>query len=183
MNSEPDSEEDLYSPTYAFKGVKHMVQPRLRVSPGSSWKEVRMQIDNGAAANCLRYEDYKQLADVPKLAKSSVKLTTYSGDNIIPEGQVTLDIQIGGQKLNEVLFQVIKDAPCSLLSGPTLEELGLIKVKDHLLVNAVSNNKELSKEKILAEYIYVIYRLGGPDRKIFCRGLKNGPKPKAEGRF
>jgi hypothetical protein len=31
--------------------------------------------------------------------------------------------------------------------------------------------------------IYVIYRLGGPDRKIFCRGLKNGPRPKAEGRF
>jgi len=52
-----------------------------------------MQIDNGVAANCLRYEDYKQLTDRPKLAKSNVKLTTYSGDNIIPEGQVTLDIQ------------------------------------------------------------------------------------------
>ena len=31
-------------------------------------------------------------------------------------------------------------------------------------------------------YNNVIYRLG-QDSKIFCRGLKNGPRPKAEGRF
>ena len=177
MNSEPDSEEDLYSPTYAFKGEKqYMVQPRVRVATSSSWKEVKMQIDNGAAANCLRYEDYLQLTDVPKLVKSNVKLTTYSGDNIITEGQVTLDIEIGGQKLCEVLFQVIKDAPCSLLSGPTSEELGLIKVKDHLLVNAVSHNKELSKEEVLAEYKDVFSGLGYiGDYKI---ELKEGAIPK-----
>ena len=116
-----------------------------------------MQIDNGAAANCLKNEDYQELTDMPKVAKSNVKLTTYSGDNIIPDGHVTLDIQIGRQK---VLFQVIKDAPCSLLSGPTSEELGLIKVKDHLLVNAVSHNKELSKEEVLAEYNNVFSGLG-----------------------
>jgi hypothetical protein len=28
------------------------------------------------------------------------------------------------------------------------------------------------------EDIYVIYRLGGPDRKIFCRGLENGRRPR-----
>jgi hypothetical protein len=30
---------------------------------------------------------------------------------------------------------------------------------------------------------YVIYRLGGPDRKIFCLGLKNVPRPSTSGRF
>ena len=29
---------------------------------------------------------------------------------------------------------------------------------------------------VATKYIYVIYRLGGPDRKIFCRGLKNRDK-------
>ena len=38
---------------------------------------------------------------------------------------------------------------------------------------------ELNKQ-IYNEDIYVIYRLGGPDRKIFCRGLKNGPRPKTK---
>jgi hypothetical protein len=52
-----------------------------------------MQIDNGAVANCLKLEDYKQLTDAPMLKKSNVKLTTYSGNKIIPEGQVTLDIR------------------------------------------------------------------------------------------
>ena len=62
-----------------------MVQPCVRVATSSSWKEVKMQIDNGVAANCLRYEDYQQLTDMPELVKSNVKLTTYSGGNIIPE--------------------------------------------------------------------------------------------------
>ena len=31
---------------------------------------------------------------------------------------------------------------------------------------------------VATKYIYVIYRLGGPDRKIFCRGLKNSPRPR-----
>ena len=118
-----------------------MVEPHIRASETSLWKEVKMQIDNGAAPNCLKLEDYKQLTDTPMLKKSNVKLTTYSGNKIIPEGQVTLDIRIGGQNLCKVLFQVIKDALCSLLSGPTSEKLGLIKVKDELLVNAVADKK------------------------------------------
>ena len=32
-------------------------------------------------------------------------------------------------------------------------------------------------------YIYVIYRLRGPDEKNCARGLENGPSPKGEGRF
>ena len=50
-----------------------------------------MQIDHCAAENWLRLEDCKQLSDVRKLAKIIVKITTYIGNNIIPEGQVTLE--------------------------------------------------------------------------------------------
>ena len=155
-----------------------MVEPHIRASETSLWKEVKMQIDNGAAANCLKLEDYKQLTDTPMLKKSNVKLTTYSGNKIIPEGQVTLDIRIGGQNLCKVLFQVIKDAPCSLLSGPTSEKLGLIKVKDELLVNAVADKKELTKEEVLTEYDDVFTGLGYiGDYKI---ELKEGAIPKQD---
>jgi hypothetical protein len=155
-----------------------MVEPHIRASETSLWKEVKMQIDNGAAANCLKLEDYKQLTDTPMLKKSNVKLTTYSGNKIIPEGQVTLDIRIGGQNLCKVLYQVIKDAPCSLLSGPTSEKLGLTKVKDELLVNAVADKKELTKEEVLTEYDDVFTGLGYiGDYKI---ELKEGAIPKQD---
>ena len=35
----------------------------------------------------------------------------------------------------------------------------------------------------LYSYIYVTYRLRGPDEKNCVRGLENGPSPKGEGRF
>lgn len=179
IDLDPDSEDDLYSPTYAFKGVKqYMVQPEIKATESSSWKEVKMQIDNGAAANCLKLENYNQMANPPELKKSNVKLTTYSGSRIIPEGQVTVDIRIGGQTLDKVIFQVIKDAPCSLLSGPTSEALGLIKVKDELLVNAVADNKELTEEDVLTQYKDVFTGLGHiGDYKI---ELKEGAIPKQD---
>ncbi len=34
-----------------------------------------------------------------------------------------------------------------------------------------------------SKYIYVIYRLRGPDEKNCARGLENGLSPKGEGRF
>ena len=44
------------------------------------------------------------------------------------------------------------------------------------LVNVVLN-RMVSNSTRFTRYIYVIYRLGGPDRKIFSRGLKNSPRP------
>ena len=34
-----------------------MVQPQVKSTQSSTWKEIKMQIDNGAAANCLKLED------------------------------------------------------------------------------------------------------------------------------
>ena len=89
-----------------------------------------------------------------------MKLTTYNGNRIISKGQVTLDIQIGGLKLWKILFQVARDAPFSLLFGPTSEKLGLIKVNDELLINSVKSNKGLTKEDVLTDYKDVFTGLG-----------------------
>ena len=55
---------------------------------------------------------------------------------------------------------MVKDAPCSLLSGPTSEKRGLIKVNDELLINSVESSKGLTKEDVLIEYKDLFTGLG-----------------------
>ena len=78
---------------------------------------------------------------------------------MFPKGEVYLDIQIGG-KLTRAKFLVIDDAPSSLLSGKTCEELELLSTKRELLVNSVSDVKELIKDAILREHNDVFTGLG-----------------------
>ena len=54
--------------------------------------------------------------------------------------QLHLDIQIGGKKTREK-FLVVGDAPSSLLSGKTCEDLEVLTVKRELLVNTISDVK------------------------------------------
>ena len=118
MGSQSDSEDDLYSPIYPFKGVKqYMVTPCVRVPESSLWKEVKMQTTNSVAANCPRFEDYEQSSEVPNLTKSSVKLATYSGNNITPEGQVVsfccYVLICMKFTLNKNIFNIQRNAACA----------------------------------------------------------------------
>ena len=51
------------------------------------------------------------------------------------------------------------------------------------LLHIKEYNYTVTKHDILVKYIYIIYRLRGPDEKNCARGLENGPSPKGEGRF
>ena len=82
-----------------------------------------------------------------------------NGERVFPKGEVYLDIQIGG-KLTRAKFLVIDDAPSSLLSGKTCEELELLSIKRELLVNSVSDVKGLTKDTILREHNDVFTGLG-----------------------
>ena len=55
---------------------------------------------------------------------------------------------------------MIDDAPSSLLSGKTCEELELLSIKRELLVNSVSDVKGLTKDAILREHNDVFTGLG-----------------------
>ena len=155
-----------------------MTRPQVRRNVNSPWTNIRMQIDNGAAANCLPLRDYESIADKPVLEKSTAKLTSCSGDRIKPKGQVSLDVQIGDKQVRHVLFQVIEDAPCSLLSDQTSEALQLMTIKKDLLIHSLTDGKELTKEEVLKEYKDVFTGLGYiGDYKI---ELKDGAIPKQD---
>ena len=181
--AESDEENEEVSssegPIYAVKELKqYMVRPQVRRNVNSPWTNIRMQIDNGAATSCLALRDYQSIEDKPVLEKSTAKLTSYSGDRIKPEGQVRLDVQIGDKQVRHVLFQVIEDAPCSLLSGQTSEALQLMTIKKDLLIHSLTDGKELTKEEVLKECKDVFTGLGYiGDYKI---ELKDGAIPKQD---
>ena len=111
-----------------------------------------MQIDSGSEANCLRMpEDFVRIQNRSDLKKTLAILKAYNGERVFPKGEVYLDIQIGG-KITRAKFVVIDDAPSSLLSGKTCEELELLSIKRELLVNSVSDVKGLTKDAILQEH-------------------------------
>ena len=161
--AESDEENEEVSssegPIYAVKDLKqYMFRPQVRRNVNSPWTNIRMQIDNGAAANCLALRDYESITDKPVLGKSTAKLTSYSGDRIKPKGQVSFDVQIGGKLVRYVLFQVIQVAPCSLLLGQTSEALQLMTIKKDLLIHSLTDGKELTTEEVLQEYKDVFTR-------------------------
>ena len=119
---------------------KYMIEPQLRSGQTSNWIEVTMQIDIGSEANCLRMEDFVSIQNRPD-----------NGERVFPKGEVYLDIQIG-EKITRAKFVVIDNAPSSLLSGNTYEELELLSIERELLVNSVSGVKRLTKDAILQQH-------------------------------
>ena len=97
-------------------------KPQLRIGQTSNWIEVTMQIDSRSEADCLRMEDFLKIQNRPDLKKTCAILKAYNGERVFPKGEIYPDIQIGG-KITRAKFVLIDDAPSSLLSGKTWEEL------------------------------------------------------------
>ena len=160
--AEPAITDDKVYCMYSVIGSsrsKYMIEPQLRSGQTSNWIEVTMQIDSGSEANCLRMEDFVKIQNRQDLKKTGAILKAYNGERVFPKGEVYLDIQIGG-KITRAKFLVIDDAPSSLLSGKTCEELELLSIKRELLVNSVSDVKGLTKDAILREHNDLFSGLG-----------------------
>ena len=106
---------------------KYIIEPQLRSRQIRNWIEVTVQIDSGSEANCLRMEDFVKTQNRPDLKKTRAILKAYNGEPVFPKGEVYLDIQIG-EKITRTNFLVIDNAPSSLLSGKTCEELELLSI-------------------------------------------------------
>ena len=119
---------------------------------------IKFQVDSDATCNTMNLHDYKQLAKIEPLS-SKTRLKTYN-TIIKPVGQTTCR---AGSAVKAVHFEIVKDAPTSLLSGKASEELGLIQFNaEHLLHNVTV---ELSEEQVENEYSDVFKGLGKLDAK------------------
>ena len=179
--SECDTEGSVYMVSINNIGhgrSKYTVEPSLKPKgrPGQ-WTPIRFQLDNGACVNCIRHSDLCKImkTDSPQMKPSGISLTSYSGDAIQTEGEVTLCIRINNKSVT-AKFQVINKATDSLLCGETSERLGLMEVKSEFLVNSVTS--ELTREEVVKEYRDVFTGLG--DIGEYRIELKDNAKPKQD---
>ena len=101
------------------------------------WKEtlnveghpISFELDTGAETDILSTELFRSLNSGKKLQDTKVKLRSYSGDIIIPQGQATLIVVTSQGLTKHLTFQIV-DGKIPILGKDSCVSLGLVK-KSH----------------------------------------------------
>ena len=87
----------------------------VKVPEADDTRQITFQVDARTICSTLKYDDYKQLAS-PKLKPSDTLLNLYDHSTIKQLGTFLLECPASNIK-RKIHFQVVKEAPVSLLSG------------------------------------------------------------------
>ena len=90
---------------------------------------IDMEVDTGAAVSILPYKDYKRSFKHLTLKPSRAKLRTYSGEQITPKGELTVDVEIKGI-VHHKLPLIVVDSPGPPLLGRDWMQVVYIEWKD-----------------------------------------------------
>ena len=153
-----DSDTSIYTLSTQEKS-QYFTQVQVTTPKGEK-KPLKFQLDTGTSCSTLTLQDYKQLSNEPP-SQSNTRLKLYDNSIIHPVGSVTLRCE-ANEIRKKIHFEVVKEAPTSLLSARACTALGLIKFNDQciLKVTAASKQPELTEERIKTEYKDVFKGLG-----------------------
>ena len=84
---------------------------------------VKFKVDTGSQVNILPNSVYKQLKGRSKLAKTTTRLTSYSGEDLKVQGHTSLRTQ--DKPIN---FYIVETTQNPILGLSTSQELGIIKI-------------------------------------------------------
>ena len=153
-----DSEGSLYVvQSVPKRRLQYFAKLDVKQSDGVEPKQLRLQIDSGATCNTLTKSDYLKVCCKP-LKPSKAKLRAYNNETIKPIGSIVLKCSTG-DITHRVHFEILEDAPVSLLSGAAAEAFNLIKFNEEQLVHSIRKHP-LSKSDILKDYKDVFSGLG-----------------------
>lgn len=112
----------------------------------------QMELDTGAGVSCLPYSFYKKYLSHVPLQATTVKLRTYSGEIVIPEGKICINICI--QNLTKSCdLQVVKSATKILLGRDIIKTFDLSLKDLEIVVNKVDLLDCSTKlSQLLSEY-------------------------------
>ena len=159
-----DSDEDEFSSTgsvYNIRaaGTQYFVKLKTRTLTGSKPVTLKFQIDSGATCSTLRLQDYNRVTTEP-LKPSTTRLRLYDKSTIQPVGAATLQCMASNDIKKRIHFEVLKDAPTSLLSGKASEALKLLQFSKEHLIYEVRTEPALTVATILRDYKDVFSGLG-----------------------
>ena len=154
-SEELDSDESIYS-IQNKNGKKEFcakVIVKADISKNKS-QQILFQLDTGASCSTISLKDYNKIT-TKTLEPSHTTLKMYDQSTLKPIGQTKLYCTVKGIT-KKVQFQVVKDAPISLLSGKACQALQLLNFSEDIL----QINESLTKEQVLTEYADVFTGLG-----------------------
>jgi hypothetical protein len=105
-----ENEEDE-SDSYGIYSVSNKAKDAIIIKPCVEKVNIPMELDTGSAVSVISHVDYRKYFLTLPLDSTSVTLKTYSGEKIIPEGVMHVNIQYNNQSANLNLYVVRKGGP------------------------------------------------------------------------
>ncbi len=149
-----DTESTLYHFTTFAPAVHHIAQEPILVTPTIAGKAIPMEVDTGSAVSLISQSTLDRYlgSDHYKLQPTRVKLKTYSGEQIRPLGNLTVDVTYNGQSATMDLLVVQQEGP-TLLGRDWLQTLRLNwqEIK-HLRGTVTTTDTEQKVKELLQRY-------------------------------
>lgn len=152
-----DSDDSIYNVNSRNKR-KYIAELEVSTLDKTSTEVVKFQIDTGATCSTLREKDYRKLTDQDS-DESNTILHLYGNATMKPVGQTKLLCTLDGNT-KKVHFQIVKEAPVSLLSGKACEALKLLQFNEQCVHEITSKPNSPTKEQILQQYSDIFGGLG-----------------------
>ena len=157
FDEELDSEDSIYHVTQ--QGKKSQYFAKLQVSAPSGEKVIKFQLDTGASCSTMTVSDYQKItSEAPR--QSNARLRLYDGTVINPVGCATFQCKAKDTR-KKIHFEIVREAPMSLLSANACAALKLITFNEQLVCQVTSSTvKPLTKDEVLTSYADVFKGLG-----------------------
>ena len=115
MESTETAEEEQALPIYTLYNIEQISHTALVITPLVEGKSLKMEFDTGSSASLLPLSTYKQLFSHIPLNETTLVLHTYTGEKVVPTGEINVSVTIDDTR--EVLPLVVVDTPGPPLFG------------------------------------------------------------------
>lgn len=159
-NEQYESDESIYTFSTPKDQKKFMANIRVKTPEAQNAHDIIFQIDTGATCSTLKYEDYTKITN-EQLSPTDTTIKLYDSSILKPMGTVRLKCSANNIQ-KTIHFQVIKEAPVSLLSGRASQALKLLNLSECVfqMQNQETQRSGLSQEQILSDYSDIFTGLG-----------------------
>ena len=154
-----DSDESIYHIQQGSKQSKRQYFAKLDVQSDKGSKQIKFQLDTGASCSTLTEADYSKITSTQPRT-SNARLRLYDGTVIQPMGCASFKCT-ADDVTKKIHFEIVKEAPMSLLSANACAALQLISFNEQMVCQVSSSiAKPLTKEEILHDYADIFKGLG-----------------------